>query len=266
MLALKKAVSDVKNRIPSNILNIAFMTKVNLVPGKVDTLDSVITSVIGRNIMLLDLNIVKGASLSIPLDRCSQYVINYNGTMNHMIIEIPYNLTDNKEILSVLGLNYAPASNSMLNNNQLIANAEMGMNSIDSHGVGGVSTTNVELIGPNTIMVHENLAGGIHGHIRVNIENDSNFRNINNRMANVFSKLFLLATKGYIYNELVLEIDKGLIYGGHDLSKFADIVDKYEDAWEEYDELLHTKWAKVSFINDSEANSRYIKNMISPIL
>lgn len=262
MLALKKAISDVRNRIPTEILNIAFMTKIALIPGKVTTLDEQIKSIICRDIVLQDCNIVRGVSYTIPVDKCNQYNISYHNNQNHLIIEVPYSLTDNREILSALGLTYAPKQTGF-SGNELVNLASMAMNNISSN-VGGVTTSNVEIIGPNTVMVHENILGGIGGHLRITIENDPNFRNINNRAANAFSKLVLLATKGFIYNELVLELDKGYIYGGHDLSKIVEIVDRWENAWEEYDEYLKSKWAKISFMNDDEANSRFLKIQIAP--
>ena len=270
MLALKKALNDIKNRIPSEILTLAFMSRVKHLPGNQKTLDDQITTLVLKNIVLQDMNVIRGDTCTIPLNKCRQYRFDYNPTTAHIVIDIPYELTDNKEVLSVLGLtggnpSISNNSNKQGSSNPLLAVAGMSVTASNPMSVQGYATTNVELIGPNTVMVHDKLTTTLYGYIRVAVENDSNFRNINNRMANAFSSICLKATKGYIYNKLVVELDKGYIYGGHELSKVSSIVESWENIWEEYDTELKEKWAKISFMNDDEAHSRFIKMSINPI-
>jgi hypothetical protein len=268
MRALKNVINHIKNRIPKEVLNLAFMKKVGLI-GKVTNIDTQIETLVIRPTVLSDINLIKGMTYTIPLEKCKQYSIMYNETANYMVIEVPYSLTGNKEIIDALSMTYSPVvMNSMkmgFNNNPGLSMASRAMDAVDSNAVMGMATSNLQLIGPNTILVHDNIIGSIGGNLRISVENDVDFKNLRPKSVMAFRELCLHAVKGYIYNELVVELGEGYIYGGHELGKVTDIVDKFEDAWDDYDEFLRTKMRKVLFINDSEANSRYLKMAISSI-
>jgi len=267
MMVINKAIRDVTNRIPKEILNIAFMSRSSTVNINT-TLEEQIKRLVITPIVLADANIVRGMTLTIPVNMCKQTGIHYNSTANYLVIEVPYELTEGKEIMSPLSLMYTFGKMNGItsyNTSGGLALAEKALDGIDTN-VGGISTTNLELIGPNSILVHENISTAINGQLRISVENDNNLRNIKPRSALAFSKLVLLAVKAYIYNELVISVDKGFIYGGHDLNKISDTIDKWEDAWDEYDEYLRETWSKVSFMNDSVAFNRHIKSMINPVV
>lgn len=67
---------------------------------------------------------------------------------------------------------------------------------------------------------------------------DQNFTNLNKSAIMPFAKLVVAAVKSYIYNKLILQMDRIEIEGGVELSNFRTIVEGYEMAEDEYQELL----------------------------
>ena len=127
------------------------------------------------------------------------------------------------------------------------------------------AVTDMELIGPNTILVYDNIITIVNGTLKVMVENDKNLFNLSPRYYNEFYKLCLLATKAFIYNKLVIEADRGMIYNGHELGKFNDILDSYNNAAEEYEQLLDDKWGKIGFMMDRQNMSDFVRSMIGLI-
>ena len=269
MNAIQKAIQDIKFHIPNRILQLAFLSRYNgsnLIPP---TIDEQIEKLVIKAKVLVDINLVGGVAITLPVDKCYQEIIPYNPTANYMIINVPYELTDGRDILSALSLTYYMYSQSQIyaafGTNGGLKLTEKAFDSIDPN-VGGFSTTNLELIGPNTILVHENLYTGIGGYLRVMVEYDENLNALNPRTFINFSKLCIYATKMFIHNELVVELNRGYIQGGYELNKIQEIIEEYKDAEEQYYDFLENVWRKISFMNDTESYSRYIKSLINPVL
>jgi len=268
MNALQNATNFIKRRIPKEILNLAFMTKVGVI-GKITNIESQIESLVLKPIVLVDINLMKGVTYTIELSKCKQYHIQYNITDQYMVIEVPYALTGNKEIIDALSMTYSPINsfsnaNVGFGSNGGLSLASSAMDAVDPNAVSGVVTSNLQLIGPNTILVHESILGGIGGYLRISVENDESFNNLKPKSILAFRELCLLATKAYIYNEFEIEMSEGVIYGGHNLDTIKDKIDSYESAAEDYDEFIKTKMRKVLFINDF-SYSRYVKMLVTPI-
>ena len=269
MLPIQKAITDIKMRIPELVLNLAFLNKINKTSIIRPTVDEQIENIVIRPKVLVDLNVVGGMTTTIKLDMCQQEIIPFNETSNLLVIYVPPELTGKRRIIMPLSLTYGYYSNGLYTNT-LTANSglkmvERAFDAIDSN-VGGFSTTNLELIGPNTILVYENIFHAVGGYLRVKVENDENLRNLNSRYLLEFSKLCRLATQGYIHNSLIIDINRGFIYGGHELNKVQEIIEKYEDSWEQYEEYLSETWKKLSFMSDDVAYSRLIRASINPVL
>lgn len=212
---------------------------------------------------MLDLNIVGGIETTIDISKCKVEIYENLGYANYSVITVPYSLTNGRSILSPLSLSFIPSGVVPFgSDNSLMNNGEAMMNHVDPRPVG-YTTSNLELIGPNTILVRDNMLYS-NGYLRVTIENEDNLRNLHPKSAIHISKLTLEAVKGYIYNKMVIEVDKGYVYAGHELNKFSEIIDKYEDAWDKYDELLEEIIPKIMFINNDTAYSRFIRDQINP--
>jgi len=263
-LIKRKIFTTIKNRIPSEILNLVFLVRPHYYSTNTpNTIDNAIDSLVFKPIVMLDLNIVGGIETVIDITKCDVEIYNNLDYANYSVITVPYSLTNGRNILSPLSLSFMPAGIMPGGSDNPLLNAGEAMLDHMAPTPTGYTTSNLELIGPNVILVRDNILYS-NGYLRVTIENEDNLRNLHPKSAIHISKLTLEAVKGYIYNKMVIEIDKGYVYAGHELNKFADIIDKYEDAWDKYDELLEEIIPKIMFLNNDEAYSRFIKDQINP--
>jgi hypothetical protein len=134
-------------------------------------------------------------------------------------------------------------------------------NNLSNHSV--VLSSDLEVIGENTVYVHENLPNISTLLMEVMLENDRNMNNINPRSYIPFSRLCELAVKAYIYNTLIVSLDKGYIHTGHDLGMVKQIITSYEGANLEYEEYLTNEWAKIAYMNDPLLMSGYVQSIFN---
>jgi len=263
MDAITKAVYEIKFQIPKDILNLAFVNRYNYYTAEMISLDKLIIDNVINAKVLPDLNIIRGERLSIPLEQCEVTKVSPDQFRWETVIKVPPKLLNGRNIISPLSvvLDYGPQNSGLPT--RTLQLAEAVVNTYDAPT--GFSTTDLELIGNNTVLVHENLPV-VMGYLNVMIENDRNMNNLNPRFYLHFAKLCVLATKAYIHNTLIVDLNKGLLLGGHELNVIKDIVDSYQDAIEQYEEYLRTKMAKVLLINDDKAYSRLVKMQVNPYL
>jgi len=258
MNALQKAIADVKYTIPYDILNLTFVEDDDRINNMISIDDRILNGIL-RPRVLVDCNIMGGIEARVPLGGCT---ISWM-TNREFIVEVPKELTNGKSIITALGLvsNVIYTQTTQFSDMPAVASAGINMmNNLNTETV--VQTSRLELIGDNIIVVQDPNIHLMNGILRCMVENSPNMENINPRSYNTFSKLCILGVKSYIYNTLLIKLDKGYLYGGHELGVIKDIVDSYSGAEEEYQEYLTTVWRKVAFINDSEAMSRYVKSYI----
>ena len=264
MSAIKYAINRVFLEIPIEILQLALLKKADVYNVNT-TISQQIEDLIIAPIVLQDINITGGMSLSIPIDKCSINYYELNYTNYNSIISVPYSVTGNKKIMNALSVVCRYSQGSMYNttNNQLF-NLLNNKFQFDSKVDNGVVFTNLELIGPNTILLHDNVTSLANCFLNVLVENNKNLNNIQPAFYPYFAELVVLATKVYIYNKLVIELDKGAIYYGHEINKVGDIVNDYASALEDYKTYLKEKWMKLSFMNDNVSHSRFLKALVNP--
>ena len=264
MSAIKYAINRVLLEIPSEVLNLALMRKADVY--KVNTtISQQIEDLIITPIVLQDINLIGGISLTINLNECNIGYYELNFTSRNVIISVPYNLTGNKKIVNALNVSCGGTGGSLYNSTadplfNLLKNKYQYDAKIESSSV----FTNLEIIGPNTILLHDNVNVLNLCFLNVLVENNKNLNNIQPASYPYFAELVVLATKTYIYNKLVIELDKGAIYYGHDINKVGDIVSDYASAIEDYKTYLKEKWAKISFMNDNVAYGRFLKALVNP--
>ena len=266
MNPISKAVSEIKFRIPREILNEIFTEKqYNLRMSPVGIDEQIINKVL-RARVLVDCDLVGGTEAIVSLDGLS-----YDLTDRYMCVyRIPKDRTQGRSITSVLSLSYlSPSVANSINDNgsfkacsvnpMLLAGNAM-MNAMGNVTVP--STARVQLIGENTVLVTEHtVASGI-GYIRCILANDEYLSHIQMRSIPAFCRLCELAVKAYIYNEYFIRLDQGKVYGGFEIGAFKTTVEKYEDAETMYQEFLTTKWQRVAFMNDTQTHERYLKLLI----
>ncbi|MCP4394463.1 MAG: hypothetical protein GY804_09400 [Alphaproteobacteria bacterium] len=76
-----------------------------------------------------------------------------------------------------------------------------------------------------------------------------------------FIKLAILATKAYIYNKLILDLDRGRIEGGFEIGGFKTIVDSWNQTGLQYAELLNS-FKGVSILADPRERHALLMHMV----
>ncbi len=126
----------------------------------------------------------------------------------------------------------------------------------------GVETTGsayVELIGPNTILVNDiNIISGFTT-VRCTLTYDKLFNEIKPAYRKQLADLSVLAAKAHIYNQLIIDVDEGVIRSGKTIGAFKQILDNYSDAMQMYDEMLATTIRKMTILNDTEQYRKVMK-------
>lgn len=265
MSVIKHAIDRVLLTIPKHILKLGFLEEVKAYRIET-TLEQQISNLVIDNIVLTDINLLGGITVKIPIDKCYTYEYRHASNVCNRIIKVPLTLTGNKKIISpisvVVGLNES-GNGIVASGNNLLDSAITGLNYANAESNGQVFS-NLDLIATNTILVNDNVYSISSGYIEVVLENNKNLSNIKRGNQLDFSEMVILATKSYIYNKLIIDLDKGSLYYGHDLNKVSDIISSYETAYPDYSIFLKEKWAKISFMNDSVAMSDFLALMINP--
>ena len=261
MNAVNNAIKDLMGlAIPRKILNIAFMAKAKAYRVNT-TLEKQINDLVITPHVLKDCNLVGGITLTIDLNKC--YISKYinNDDNENCIITVPDEVLSGRKIIQPLSVttnfSYSNVSPSYSSSNMAINMLQSVSDTTIGQAPGDVYT-DLTLIARNTILIEENIFDVGDGYIEVDVENNANLSNISTRSYPAFSVLVELAVKAYIYNELVLELEDGSLYYGHNVSKLAEKVDSYESALEEYREYLKTTWAKVANINNTAFMSEHV--------
>lgn len=263
------AIMRAKAEIPRDILTQAFMPKRydparaqryydNVSPGNIDHL---IKKQVVDGRVAIDVNLISGTELYLPLAFAHRefidpwniiYRFDYKETGGRSITaahEVLYGLTQGVQI-GTYGA-FDTRASQFLHVGRDILNA--------AGGTTPVGTAYVQLVGPNTILVNDiNQVVGP-GVLRCQLSNEPNFNNIKPHYYHAFGELIVLATKGFVYNTLVIDLDEGMLRAGQQLGRFREEVDKLADANQMYYEYLTTKWQKISNMNDVERYRKILK-------
>lgn len=212
--------------------------------------------------VLVDLDLSSGVEIFVPLNNAEvERVDNWT-----MIYRIPKDLTQGRSITEVYGVGYGQGH----------ALGHTGVVSEDRsavlEAVQGVIQSNIPwtqlqtayctLVADNTVMV-TNMARipGI-AYLRCLVSHDPNLQNIPSSFADPFTELVILATKAFIYNRAIIELDEGAIRGGASLGRIREIVDSYADANTMYKEHLRDRWRKASVMANKEQHRRLLRYIV----
>lgn len=262
MNPINKALSELKFRIPKPILERAFVpprTFGGMRQRSPVSLDYRIREAVIDARVMVDCDLVGGTETTIPLASVpADYLADYK-----VVWSIPFTLTQNRKISRVYSLVYGDGgvptnATPYGQGGSQLADAARGL--MSSHApIPNVSNAEIQLVGENTIMAHQHIPLSPQLHLRCVLENDSEFNHLPPTSVHHFCKLVEFATKSYVYNELIVELDRGEIAGGADLGRFSSLVEDYADAEELYQEYFSEAWRKVAIFSDDEARKRHLK-------
>lgn len=260
---ITKAVSDIRRMIPRAIIDKVFQPKYNPWSTTANTVDDEIVRRVIRPQVLVDCNLIGGKEITIPLDGCTREQTPEQFT----VVYVPKERTQGRAIVQPLHLsfvNYPLAENtaafSYYKPCSVTPLTQAGAALANSYGnSSSPGTSRLELVGENVILVKEPGTLFAYGLLRAMVENDRNMSNLHARSYFAFTQLCVLAVKAFIYNELVVELDRGEVQGGFEIGRFREIVDSYSEASAEYMEYRDLTWIKVAQMNDPETYSRLIR-------
>jgi hypothetical protein len=189
-----------------------------------------------------------------------------------MVYTIPPELTQNREIMSVLSVSYVGYNqgNSFMGgsalalapmlNNDITGAANQVMSSVGS--IPNIQTARVDLVGTNMVRITDRRRFQQAYVLRCYVVNDHYLENIDPRNYISFTKMVILAIKAWIYNKMIMEMGDHYLQRGQQLGVFKDIIDKWETAAEEYTTFLEGDWAAISMMSDPDAHYRYLFDQV----
>ena len=272
MDAIAKALDTIKRTIPREILQIAFLDhrpnwRSNSAPISLD--EQILVRVI-RPRVLVDANIYSSNEVIVPIEGLTQnYIDDFT-----VMIEIPPEMVNNRQIVSVKSIGYLPYAVSFSAFGAGVGTVgPSGITDLTGAGqrigdaasnIPPVSEATCDLVGYNTVVIRNfrRITSGYH--LRCNVANEDNLRNINPRSYYDFGTLCKLAVKSFIYNEMLVKIDKAYLTGGQDLGSVKQYIDNLVDAEDQYQTFLKEKWSRIAIMNDTLSHQRIIKMQSNP--
>lgn len=258
MNAISYAIKRIRQDIPPQILTLAY-TKTSATSFVIPvSVDSVIREKVIVDRVLVDANLVGGAEVVIALNSA----IHEQVEPGIHVYRIPKVLTQHRSILSALSVSFTTASGGPVGYQygvgDEIGNAAMQqMNSMMS--IQALSDARCSIIGENVVMIEhaDTYLGRLY--LRCVIENDANMNHLSPRSWDAFATLCTWACKGDIYNDNIVDLDRGYTIGGSEIGQYKNTIDGWSDANETYRDFLKTTFAKVSVFNDPEMRDRLIR-------
>ena len=233
------SIGRVLREIPTEIINLAFMvTGWNYQQDRM-SIESHIRSEVLDKYVIPDCDIIGGQVTVISLiDATWEYL-----SMG-IRITIPLHMTNGRKINSILSLETTTRG---LEPEQATEGTP-----------GSTGTTEVFLVAPNTIFLPIN-PGARNCHLRCSLENAANLENFSQRAMINFGDLLVLAVKAEIHRRLIINTDVTALTGGSVDGQLRSIIEGYGDSMELYQEMLRTKWRKISVMQDRYQHHRLLK-------
>ena len=162
---------------------------------------------------------------------------------------------------ALAGSQFPPELTGMLTQTQTLQSLTNRLNQVNVGGPQAIVTPRI--VAHNTILLDMLPALIPQGIFKVIISHDSGLNDLNPRTWPFFAKLFLAATKAYIYQVHRSKLLRGATFYGQEYGIYAELVNAFSEAEPEYQALLHT-WGKVSRMNDKPRHNALIKLQTRP--
>ena len=254
--------------IPRKILDVVFRDEWLDRGGPVSVESKILLWVI-RDRVIRDTDVIHGEELLVNLGGLSPIKVDELA----VVYVIPPELTNNREIMSVLNVSYVPMGQSLMQrggtslafapmlNNDMLTAATQVMNSVGS--IPNVNTARVDIVGRNTVRISDRQRLQNAYVLRCYVGNDDALNNLPPRSWDQFAELCTLAVKAYCYNKIIMEMGEHYLERGKELGVFKATVEKWEDASEKYWEYLRETWTAVAHASSEDAYTRYLNYQIA---
>jgi len=271
MSVIDKAISDVMRVIPRQILQVAFLGDIGIKSKLGQDIKWHIRNKIIDNWVRPDCDLIGAYQDNIPLAGCEATT----DDMYRITVRIPKSLTGGRSIIQALALNYIyNVPGGMVNNGW--QNNSMNMNTSGNSPVMNTaarilrsaspapiqSTAAVQMIGENVVLITDYIGSIAQCSLTCRLSHDREMTNVTPGGVKQFCKLVILATKAWIYNETVIDLDMGYLYKGMEVGRVREIIDSYADSAELYSEFLE-EYRGVGFMMDPNRHSTWLRVLVS---
>jgi hypothetical protein len=241
---IKYVLSHIFQNIPHEILTEAFIPKNKQI---VNTVDYYIQQDIIEKKVLLDCNLFAGKKKNILLTQemleMTNLPVNYSilSSANIGLYRIPPHAREYTDLSHVIELRYPYSASgyagvnfpAMANFGQTVTSK--GMDILNSHTFANTDNP------PRPVLLTNNLVkldppqfNHIDYLLVCILKYNNRFTNLNPDAIRPLAELALSATKAYIYNKLIIYLNKVAIEGGQEIGRFKEMVEKYESEAERY--------------------------------
>lgn len=263
---INKALEEVENQIPPQVLRYAFIgadSAYRRIPVNLQSL--IRDKVIGHRV-IKDCNINGGVRDYIKLTGLPFRQTNEG----YRIYHIPKALTQGRTIINPLSVGNSHYITTISDFGSLgLSDSIGGLASLNSQILDAnimaapFHTTDVRCVGENLVLVEDIWHSlGPDAYLLAVFSNDEFMSNLPARSWSVFEDLVVLATKAWIYNNCNIAIDSGVIEMGMEIGRFREVVDSYSDANQLYREMMDDKWQKASIFADKTAKKRMVRRLV----
>lgn len=249
--ALEVALVRVFASIPRDLLELAFYRrrdKDRYIPATLVTLDQMVTQKIIRGRVWVDMNLMGGKPKQIVLLRKWIEEVRYTWGDYNMnigpfsVYRVPPEARDNVPIGEVIGIAYpGNLGGSTLNiagygggtSLGVIANAVLDSQTFAS----SPARPQPELLAGDLVKLFPSQHAHIDWVLNCRLCYDENLTNLNTNAIDTFADIVVCATKAFIYNELIINLDRAYVEGGAEIATIQRIVESYSDQEQRYKEL-----------------------------
>ena len=240
-------INQIQYAIPIEILDLALSREANSnyrLPQNIHTL--IRHRILPR--LITDFNITMGVEVTFNVNECT-VVANSN---DFTLLSIPEKILQGRDMMNIMEI-ISDSYSTQTRNTPLEVLERNTTGSFDAS-----TLLKLEPISRNEFIVKAGTSD-IVGTVRITVGYSNNLKEINPRYLMWLSNLAVKVAKAYIYNSLIVKLNEGKIYYGHEISIVKDIIDSYSDENSEYMEEMNVRGSKVLFMNDKESMTEFLK-------
>ena len=247
------ATSVIKRTIPMQVLDLAFTKKANAF--YTSSLDHEIQQKVLKEFFFIDLSLLHGVEIEVN----SSDMIITPTSGDAYIMKLPKGISGGRSITTAL----SGTTNDMYPNYTTTTEQLYAQRAIDNVSAFKFDTTvKLDVIGPDEILVYGDTSSIDMMTFKFILNYSEDFNEIKPFNYPKLSKSIILAAKSVIYTSLIVFKGESYLYNGAEMPIIDSIIDKYEDAYEQYIEEQPTV-KKILFMNDAKTMDRYVKTLVS---